>query len=482
MDSAARIFCHFPLLNACIYVPLSEEESEDQEGQKERPPKPKKLKKEGGRDEEGVEPALAPPLPPPPPPSSSPAQQPLSSTEAGRAEPCESAAGAASSAPAPPEPAISPKRRRSVIRDRGPLYDDPSLPQGWARKLKQRKSGRSAGKYDVYLISPEGKAFRSKVELIAYFQKVGDTTTDPNDFDFTVTGRGSPSRRDKKPSKKPKVVKASGRGRGRPKGSGKLRLPSEGTSTPKGGYLHPTRRAKTPRLADPLSNLDIRGPTSLAAPRAGWGALVRQAFVLLPNAERSLHVDVRGLPSSPIKKRKTRETVEEPGPSPPPPAAVEALEKDLSAPKLGREEQQPRKEAACLGDSCPSKTQTAAAVEAKGKQQRAGVIMGGGAEGGDVKDIVPTSVVPRPSREETVESRNTVSERLLEEQRSIPVAQWLQDWAVEGCEFKFSHQITTTTITLAQPGLLGWVNESESFILKNTKPSWHCRLGTTTLY
>ncbi|KAK6466720.1 methyl-CpG-binding protein 2 [Huso huso] len=510
------------------------EKSEDQEqpGQKEKPPKPKKLKKEkeGGRDEEGLQPA-------PPPPSSAEQLQPRSSTEAGRAEPCESAAGAASSAPAPPEPAVSPKQRRSIIRDRGPLYDDPSLPQGWARKLKQRKSGRSAGKYDVYLINPEGKAFRSKVELIAYFQKVGDTTTDPNDFDFTVTGRGSPSRRDKKPPKKPKVVKASGRGRGRPKGSGKLRLASEGVAVqrvvekspgkllvkmpfvppaskpqtggvavkkrpgrkrkpeqePRGGA--PKKRGRKPVAAAAVAAVGVGvagGSGSQGTIPAAASLAAAQAVEARKRAPLAGKVHDTALP---IKKRKTRETVEEPEPPPPPPpppAAPAVLEKgaspgkgakvakssgrkhkeegdgsssggrgsppkghkkkekpqhrhhhnphhhhhhhhhhhpsspqppptpttlaeqphDLSAPKLCREEQQqPRKEAATRGDSCPSKTQAAAAVEAKGKQ-RAGVIMGGGAEGGDMKDIVPTSAVPRPSREETVESRTPISERV----------------------------------------------------------------------
>ena len=32
-----------------------------------------------------------------------------------------------------------------------PLFDDPSLPVGWHRKVVQRKTGATAGAWDVYV-------------------------------------------------------------------------------------------------------------------------------------------------------------------------------------------------------------------------------------------------------------------------------------------------------------------------------------------
>ncbi|XP_055269502.1 methyl-CpG-binding domain protein 4 isoform X3 [Moschus berezovskii] len=61
-----------------------------------------------------------------------------------------------------------------------------SVPCGWERVVKQRLSGKTAGKCNVYFISPQGQKFRSRVSLVNYLHQSGETSLKPEDFDFSV--------------------------------------------------------------------------------------------------------------------------------------------------------------------------------------------------------------------------------------------------------------------------------------------------------
>lgn len=71
-----------------------------------------------------------------------------------------------------------------------PRFLDPStqaLPSGWKKIYVKRLAGKSAGKYDAYIYSPDGRKHRSKAEILTYLTKTG--TVDQyniDSFDFTV--------------------------------------------------------------------------------------------------------------------------------------------------------------------------------------------------------------------------------------------------------------------------------------------------------
>ena len=71
---------------------------------------------------------------------------------------------------------------------------DKTLPQGWARRLKQRKHGKQSGRWDVYIYSPCGVKFASKKKLKSFCEK-NNLSYDVDDFDFTPYGRHTDSNR-----------------------------------------------------------------------------------------------------------------------------------------------------------------------------------------------------------------------------------------------------------------------------------------------
>ncbi|XP_029974564.1 methyl-CpG-binding domain protein 4 isoform X2 [Salarias fasciatus] len=66
------------------------------------------------------------------------------------------------------------------------LSSTSAMPAGWIKEVKQRKAGKTAGKLDVYIISPQGQKFRSRPSLQAFLLKNGEDNVDISLFDFTT--------------------------------------------------------------------------------------------------------------------------------------------------------------------------------------------------------------------------------------------------------------------------------------------------------
>uniref|UniRef100_A0A3Q2Q4Y3 MBD domain-containing protein n=1 Tax=Fundulus heteroclitus TaxID=8078 RepID=A0A3Q2Q4Y3_FUNHE len=92
-----------------------------------------------------------------------------------------------SSTPAYEIPLTSCENELGITLDMDAQCNQEDLPHGWIREVKQRKAGKTAGKLDVYIISPSGQKFRSKASLHAYLLKNGGENADKNLFDFTLS-------------------------------------------------------------------------------------------------------------------------------------------------------------------------------------------------------------------------------------------------------------------------------------------------------
>lgn len=84
------------------------------------------------------------------------------------------------------------RKRDSAFEDRPDVTSTPRhivthLTGGWIKEEVRRKSGKTQGKWDIYLTSPKGTRLRSNVELMRYLAQQNEQNPDPKVVNFTRT-------------------------------------------------------------------------------------------------------------------------------------------------------------------------------------------------------------------------------------------------------------------------------------------------------
>ena len=65
------------------------------------------------------------------------------------------------------------------------MYKDPRLPAGWQRKVRKQNL---TGKYDVWIVNPTGRKFKTRSELKTFLDRQSDSEVDIDSFDFSLSG------------------------------------------------------------------------------------------------------------------------------------------------------------------------------------------------------------------------------------------------------------------------------------------------------
>ncbi|KAK9711220.1 THAP domain [Popillia japonica] len=78
------------------------------------------------------------------------------------------------------------------------IVPDPRLPPHWVKHLSQRNHGASAGKWNSFIVNPDGRKFRTRTELKAYIEEKPELNLTESMFDFSIYKKSRKSMSERK--------------------------------------------------------------------------------------------------------------------------------------------------------------------------------------------------------------------------------------------------------------------------------------------